>query len=158
MVGSIVHEIKEGQTLERGQVMGHFRFGGSTVLLLFESGAGTRHPFFSAVRASLCCCCCCFGALCAKVAKWVTCCCSGRIQFDSDLLQSKWLRQDTRSSSHENTDSSKEVETLVRVNTHIGVASSHPVIALITSVASSHINTGGGEQGSGSGCRLRGRG
>lgn len=37
MVGSIVLTINEGDTLARGDEVGYFKFGGSTILLLFES-------------------------------------------------------------------------------------------------------------------------
>lgn len=36
MVGSTVLTVKEGQQVERGQEVGYFKFGGSTVLLLFQ--------------------------------------------------------------------------------------------------------------------------
>lgn len=36
MVGSTVLTVKEGQTVKRGQEVGYFKFGGSTVLLLFQ--------------------------------------------------------------------------------------------------------------------------
>lgn len=37
MVGSTIMTVKEGQTVKRGDELGYFKFGGSTVLLLFET-------------------------------------------------------------------------------------------------------------------------
>ncbi|SCU79260.1 LAFA_0B01838g1_1 [Lachancea sp. 'fantastica'] len=37
MVGSIIFTCKEGQTIERGQELGYFKFGGSTILLVIPS-------------------------------------------------------------------------------------------------------------------------
>lgn len=67
MVGSIVMTQKEGAEVKRGDEMGYFAFGGSTVLVLFRKGA---------------------------------------IQFDQDLL----------------VNSSKPIETLIRVGDSIGLA------------------------------------
>jgi len=39
MVGSIMYTAKEGQTVKKGDELGYFAFGGSTVLLLFKAGA-----------------------------------------------------------------------------------------------------------------------
>lgn len=36
MVGSTIITVKEGQKVKRGDEIGYFKFGGSTVLLLFE--------------------------------------------------------------------------------------------------------------------------
>jgi phosphatidylserine decarboxylase len=36
MVGSIETTVKEGETVKRGQELGYFAFGGSTIVLLFE--------------------------------------------------------------------------------------------------------------------------
>jgi len=38
MVGSIVYTAKEGQTVKKGDELGYFAFGGSTVLVLFKKG------------------------------------------------------------------------------------------------------------------------
>jgi phosphatidylserine decarboxylase len=38
MVGSIVHTAKEGQRVKKGDELGYFAFGGSTVLLFFLPG------------------------------------------------------------------------------------------------------------------------
>lgn len=37
MVGSTIITVEEGQTVQRGEEVGYFKFGGSTVLLLFEN-------------------------------------------------------------------------------------------------------------------------
>jgi len=37
-VGSIINHIEEGATIERGQYMGHFGYGGSSIVLAFEPG------------------------------------------------------------------------------------------------------------------------
>lgn len=39
MVGSILTSVKEGQIVERGDELGYFAFGGSTIVCLFEKGA-----------------------------------------------------------------------------------------------------------------------
>jgi len=39
MVGSIVLTAKKGSTLKKGEEVGHFAFGGSSVLLMFQKGA-----------------------------------------------------------------------------------------------------------------------
>ncbi len=39
MVGSIGSTVKEGDEVKRGDELGWFAFGGSTVVLLFERGA-----------------------------------------------------------------------------------------------------------------------
>lgn len=39
MVGSIKITVKEGQDVKRGQELGYFAFGGSTIVVLFERGA-----------------------------------------------------------------------------------------------------------------------
>lgn len=41
MVGSTVITVEEGQTVQRGEEVGYFKFGGSTVLLLFENSKFT---------------------------------------------------------------------------------------------------------------------
>jgi len=69
MVGSIVFTVSEGQKVKKGEELGFFAFGGSTVLLLFQKG---------------------------------------KIQYDHDLLA----------------NSSKPVETLVKIGESIGTASS----------------------------------
>jgi phosphatidylserine decarboxylase len=38
MVGSIQITVKEGDDIKRGQELGYFAFGGSTIVLLFEKG------------------------------------------------------------------------------------------------------------------------
>ncbi len=38
-VGSIITEVKEGDYIEKGQEIGHFGYGGSSILLVFEPGA-----------------------------------------------------------------------------------------------------------------------
>ncbi|THV04718.1 hypothetical protein K435DRAFT_774272 [Dendrothele bispora CBS 962.96] len=38
MVGSIITTVEEGQTVKRGEEFGYFAFGGSTIVVLFESG------------------------------------------------------------------------------------------------------------------------
>jgi len=38
-VGSIISEVKTGDYIEKGQEMGHFGYGGSSILLVFEPGA-----------------------------------------------------------------------------------------------------------------------
>ncbi len=43
-VGSIVTECQVGDYLEKGQEMGHFAYGGSSILLVFEPGAITFTP------------------------------------------------------------------------------------------------------------------
>lgn len=37
-VGSIINEVKAGDYIEKGQEMGHFGYGGSSILLVFEPG------------------------------------------------------------------------------------------------------------------------
>lgn len=39
MVGSIQTTVQEGQPVTRGQELGYFAFGGSTIVVLFEKGA-----------------------------------------------------------------------------------------------------------------------
>ena len=39
MVGSILTSVEEGQTVERGEELGYFAFGGSTIVCLFEKGS-----------------------------------------------------------------------------------------------------------------------
>ncbi|KAG1840151.1 phosphatidylserine decarboxylase 2, partial [Suillus subluteus] len=39
MVGSIKTTVEEGQDVKRGQELGYFAFGGSTIVVLFEKGA-----------------------------------------------------------------------------------------------------------------------
>lgn len=39
MVGSIATTVEEGQIVERGEELGYFAFGGSTIVCLFEKGA-----------------------------------------------------------------------------------------------------------------------
>jgi phosphatidylserine decarboxylase len=38
MVGSTVLTVKEGQRVARGDEFGYFKFGGSTIVLVFEKG------------------------------------------------------------------------------------------------------------------------
>lgn len=38
MVGSIATTVEEGQTVQRGEELGYFAFGGSTIVCLFEKG------------------------------------------------------------------------------------------------------------------------
>ncbi len=38
-VGSIINEVQTGDYVEKGQEMGHFGYGGSSILLVFEPGA-----------------------------------------------------------------------------------------------------------------------
>lgn len=39
VVGSILTSVEEGQVVERGDELGYFAFGGSTIVCLFEKGA-----------------------------------------------------------------------------------------------------------------------
>ncbi|OXH00057.1 phosphatidylserine decarboxylase [Cryptococcus neoformans A5-35-17] len=39
MVGSILSSVEEGQEVKRGDELGYFAFGGSTIVCLFEKGA-----------------------------------------------------------------------------------------------------------------------
>lgn len=39
LVGSIAHTKKEGEQVKRGEEMGYFRYGGSTVINVFQKGA-----------------------------------------------------------------------------------------------------------------------
>jgi phosphatidylserine decarboxylase len=39
VVGSILTSVEEGQLVERGDELGYFAFGGSTIVCLFEKGA-----------------------------------------------------------------------------------------------------------------------
>jgi phosphatidylserine decarboxylase len=39
LVGSIIHTCDEGDTLKRGDEVGYFAFGGSTIITLFTKGA-----------------------------------------------------------------------------------------------------------------------
>jgi len=41
-VGSIINEVKEGATLTKGERMGHFGYGGSSIVLAFEPGKGLQ--------------------------------------------------------------------------------------------------------------------
>ncbi len=38
VVGSIIHTVAVGDTVDKGQELGYFAFGGSTVLTLFQAG------------------------------------------------------------------------------------------------------------------------
>jgi hypothetical protein len=104
IVGSIIHTVPEGASVSKGDELGYFAFGGSTVLTLFavRAGGGRMHV---GPRAVPCCCCpfCCTCSRCIGTdVPLVNVDCvlwfrfqPGTIKFDDDLLATSALPLET---------------------------------------------------------------